>query len=119
MEVVYAPTIYMRDPFLRLKGKKGPATDPKEGQKERGPSQVAEAEEVEEEEETLLSWRERSAASPSKRKQFDPGSTPASKPQVHIQSLLLLLLRLCQIVLSLCRRLMSRALLTRRLAFFS
>lgn len=61
VEVVPASAIYMRNPFLRLRRKKGPTTDPKEGQKGRGPSQVTEAEEVDEEE-TLLTQRERMAA---------------------------------------------------------
>lgn len=61
VEVVPTPMIYMRDPFLRLKSKKGPTMDldPKEGRKKRGASQT---EEVDEKEETLLSWRERKAA---------------------------------------------------------
>lgn len=54
VEVVPTTTIYMKDPFVRHKRKKGPILDLKEGRTEKVPSQTTEAKEVDEEEETLL-----------------------------------------------------------------
>lgn len=57
VEVVPTPNIYIRDPFSRIKRKKGLIAYPKEGRKETASSQAAEAEEIDEEEEILLGRR--------------------------------------------------------------
>lgn len=75
VEVVPALTIYMRDPFLQLKRKKGLIAD----LKKRAPSQTTEVEDVDEEEETILALRERKRATPLKRKQTDLDCTSTSK----------------------------------------
>lgn len=98
VEVVLWPTIYIRDPFLRPKRKKGPTMDPKEGQKERGPSETAEPEEetllaererkADEEDEALLARRERKVAASRKRKQTTLAPRPPKKTKLLPQCML-------------------------------
>lgn len=80
VEVISVPTIFMRDPHMRLKRKRlGPATDLRDGRRERAMGRATEAEERDEEdEESPLVRKGKSTATPRKREQA-PGSTFASK----------------------------------------
>lgn len=81
MEVVDTPTIFVRDPFMRLKQKKlRSVANQKEGWRERALSQAAEAEKRDEEEEgTPLLRRERRRDAPRKRRQANPSSMSIPK----------------------------------------
>lgn len=56
----------------------------KEGQKERAPSQAAEAEEVNEDEETLLARKERKKVAPRKRSRPTPALCSLPKRQRYL-----------------------------------
>lgn len=70
---------------MHLKRKKCLTADPNEGREDRALSQVVEAEEGDEEVETLFVQKERKAAVPLKRNQTNPDSTSTSqKTKVRI-----------------------------------